>query len=74
MAIEVRPIHPEFAAEIGGIELARSVDPTMVDRIWEAIDRYAVLVSHDQLLDDEALRDFAATSASLRLVWPRLRR
>ena len=56
MAIEVRPIHPEFVAEIDGIELGRPVDRAVVDKIWRAIDRYAVLVFH---LDDERLRDFA---------------
>jgi len=30
MAIEVRPIHREFAAEIGGIELDKSTDPTLL--------------------------------------------
>ena len=69
MAVEVRPIHPEFAAEIGGIELARSFDPTMVDRIWEAIDRYAVLVFHDQHLDDEGLRNFASNFGAGIVSW-----
>ena len=59
MAIEVRPIHPEFVAEIDGIELGRPVDRAAVDKIWRAIDRYAVRVFHDQHLDDERLRDFA---------------
>jgi alpha-ketoglutarate-dependent 2,4-dichlorophenoxyacetate dioxygenase len=65
MAVEARPIHREFAAEIDGIDLARSVDPTLVDRIWEAIDRYAVLVFHDQHLDDEGLRNFAGNFGEL---------
>ena len=36
--MKVRPIHPEFAAEIGGTELSRFVDHAVVDTIWEAID------------------------------------
>ena len=67
MAIEARPIHPGFAAEISGIELGKSADPTMVDRIWEAIDRYAVLVFHDQHLDDQGLRDFASNFGELEI-------
>ena len=61
MAIEVRPIHLEFVAEIDGIELGRPVDRAVVDKIWRAIDRYAVLVFH---LDDERLRDFANHNGS----------
>src|ERR1700726_510713 len=65
--MKVRPIHPEFAAEIGGIELSRFVDHAVVDTIWEAIDRYAVLVFHDQHLDDEGLRNFASNFGELEI-------
>src|SRR5215469_12059090 len=67
MVIEVRPVHPEFVAEILGIELSRPVDRSVVDKIWEAIDRYAVLVFHDQHLDDEGLRDFASSFGELEI-------
>jgi hypothetical protein len=33
MAIEDRPIHPEFVAEIDGVELGRPVDRAVVDKI-----------------------------------------
>jgi alpha-ketoglutarate-dependent 2,4-dichlorophenoxyacetate dioxygenase len=58
MAIEIRQINPHFVAEIGGIDLSKSVGGPTVDAIWEAIDRYAVLVFRDQQLDDTQLRDF----------------
>ena len=67
MTMKVRSIHPEFAAEIGGIELGRFVDHAVVDTIWEAIDRYAVLVFHDQHLDDEGLRNFADNFGELEI-------
>ena len=67
MTMKVRPIHPKFAAEIGGIELSRFVDHGVVDTIWEAIDRYAVLVFHDQHLDDEGLRNFASNFGKLEI-------
>ena len=67
MAIEVRSVHHEFVAEILGIELSRSVDRSVVDKIWEAIDRYAVLVFHDQHLDDEGLRDFSSNFGELEI-------
>jgi alpha-ketoglutarate-dependent 2,4-dichlorophenoxyacetate dioxygenase len=67
MAIELRPINPRFAAEIGGIDLGRSIDRPAVDAIWEAIDRYAVLVFRDQHLHDTQLRDFAAKFGPLEI-------
>jgi hypothetical protein len=67
MAIEIRPVNPGFVAEIGGIDLSRSVDQATVDAIWEAINRYAVPVFHDQHLDDAQLRDFAANFGALEI-------
>src|SRR5215831_5882577 len=67
MAIEIRPVNPGFVAEIGGLDLSRSVDQATVDAIWEAIDRYAVLVFRDQRLDDTQLHDFAANFGALEI-------
>src|SRR6516225_445855 len=67
MAIEIRPVNPGFVAEIGGIDLSGSVDQATVNAIWEAINRYAVLVFHDQHLDDTQLRDFAAYFGPLEI-------
>ena len=67
MAIEIRQVNPHFAAEIGGIDLSNSVDRPTVDAIWQAIDRYPVLVFRDQCLDDTQLRDFAANFGALEI-------
>src|SRR5215470_6499242 len=67
MTIEIRRVNPHFVAEIGGIDLSESVDRSTVDAIWEAIDRYAVLVFRDQRLDDTQLRDFAAKFGPLEI-------
>jgi hypothetical protein len=34
MDIEIRPISPGFVAEIGGIDLSKSIDRPAVDAIW----------------------------------------
>lgn len=65
--MDVRPITPEFAAEVAGIDLAQPVDPATVRAIWDVIDRYAVLVFHDQRLTDAQLRDFAAAFGPLEI-------
>jgi alpha-ketoglutarate-dependent 2,4-dichlorophenoxyacetate dioxygenase len=67
MALEIRQVNPFFVAEIGGIDLSKSVDRPTVDAIWQAIDRYAVLVFRDQCLDDTQLRDFAGNFGALEI-------
>ena len=69
MAIEIRQVNPLFVAEIDGIDLGKSGDRPTVDAIWEAIDRYAVLVFHDLHLDDTQLRDFAGNFGALEIGW-----
>lgn len=59
MAIDVLPLHPLFAAEMRGVDLAAATDPDLLARIREGMDRHAVLVFRDQRLDDRAQLDFA---------------
>ncbi len=42
-----------FAAEVSGIDLSRPLDEAEVAAIHAGMDRYGVLVFHDQVLDDE---------------------
>jgi alpha-ketoglutarate-dependent 2,4-dichlorophenoxyacetate dioxygenase len=59
MTLEIRPLHPLFAAAISGIDLARPLDPVAQQAIVEAIDRYAVVVFPGQRLEDDAQITFA---------------
>lgn len=59
MSITVTPTHPEFVAEIGGVDLARPLKPTDRQTIEDAINRYAVVVFRGQTLDDEKQVAFA---------------
>ena len=65
--MQVNPLRQDFAAELAGIDLRRDLDPATIRAIWEAIDRYAVLVLHDQLLGDAQLHDFAARFGALEI-------
>lgn len=56
MAIEVKPLHPAFGAEVTGVDLARGEDLTR--EIEGAIGRYGLLLFRDMPLDDEALTRF----------------
>ncbi len=53
--IEVRQLHPLFVGEVSGVDLAGTLAPQTVQALNDAIDRYAVLVFHDQTLDDDRL-------------------
>ncbi|MFZ3234397.1 MAG: TauD/TfdA family dioxygenase [Stellaceae bacterium] len=67
MSLELRQLHPLFAAEANGVDLSRPVDAAMVDAIRRAIDQYAVVVFREQQLDDTQLRDFAALFGPLEI-------
>ena len=49
----INPIHTTFVAEVTGIGLRRPLDADDVAAIEAGMDRYAVLVFHDQPLNDE---------------------
>ena len=52
MPVRTRQIGPCFAAEVEGIDLTKPLSPDEVAAIHAGMDRYAVLVFHDQSLDD----------------------
>src|SRR6185436_6352808 len=53
MSVNTRQIGQCFAAEVEGINMAKPLSADEVDAIHAAMDRYAVLVFHDQRIDDE---------------------
>lgn len=59
MPITFRPLHPHFAAEASGVELRQVRDPAVLSELRAGMDRYAVLVFHDQVFTDEDQLGFA---------------
>jgi alpha-ketoglutarate-dependent 2,4-dichlorophenoxyacetate dioxygenase len=53
MRMITRQVGPCFAAEVDGMDLTRPLSAADVSAIHAAMDRWAVLVFHDQKLDDE---------------------
>jgi alpha-ketoglutarate-dependent 2,4-dichlorophenoxyacetate dioxygenase len=51
--VAIRPIHPVFAGEASGVDLRRPLTPDEVAAIDAGMDRYVVLVFHDQDIADE---------------------
>ncbi len=51
--IEVKQLHPLFVGEVSGVDLRKPIDAGTVEAIVAAADKYAVLVFHDQAIDDD---------------------
>ena len=58
MTLSIRPLNPEFAGEVSGVDITRPLSRDEVDAIEAGMDRYAVLVFHGQHLSDDAQRAF----------------
>jgi len=59
MSVTIRQIHPVFVGEVSGIDIARPLSPDAVSAIEAGMDRYAVLVFHDQKITDEQQMAFS---------------
>lgn len=60
MAITVCPVTPDFVAEVGDVDLSRTLAPADVEAIADALWTYAVLVFPGQSLTHEQHLGFAA--------------
>jgi alpha-ketoglutarate-dependent 2,4-dichlorophenoxyacetate dioxygenase len=67
MALELKPLHPLFVAEAGGIDLRKPLAPESVRAIERAMDRHAVLVFRGQPLTQEEQLAFARSFGPLDL-------
>jgi alpha-ketoglutarate-dependent 2,4-dichlorophenoxyacetate dioxygenase len=65
MNVSIRQIHPVFVGEVSGIDISRSLTAAEVAAIEAGMDRYAVLVFHDQTISDEQQMAFSRNFGSL---------
>ena len=63
----MKPLHPLFAAELSGVDLAAGIDAPTRDAIERAMDRYAVCVLPNQNLDDDKQTAFASLYGPLEV-------
>ena len=68
MSLTIRPLHPVFAAEVTGLNLAEPMPPQAVQQVVAAMDTYAVCVFPDQVLSDEQQIAFTAQFGALETV------
>jgi alpha-ketoglutarate-dependent 2,4-dichlorophenoxyacetate dioxygenase len=59
MTLSFRPLHPFFVAEVSPIDLRSVYDQETLAKIRAGMDRYGVLVFHDQPFTDEDQLSFA---------------
>ena len=52
--MEIEPLHEEFGARVGGVDLTAPLAPDQVEALHEAIDEHSVLLFSDQAMNDEA--------------------
>ena len=67
MAIGITPLHRHIGAEIAGLDVGQPLDEAALQELWQAIDRHAVLVFHEQQISDAQLRGFAACFGELEI-------
>jgi alpha-ketoglutarate-dependent 2,4-dichlorophenoxyacetate dioxygenase len=65
MTIQFRPLGPCIGAEVEGIDLREPVSAAQAGEIHAAMDRYAVLVFHDQPLTNEQHLVYTSALGSL---------
>ena len=78
MPLSIRPIDPVnrpfFAGEISGIDLREKITPEQVAAIVEGMDKFAVLVFHDQQINDEQQLAFSRNFGTLEIANSDVRR
>ena len=67
MPLAIKPLHPLFAAEISGVDIAEPLDAAVVREIVAAMDRYAVCVYRGTALTDESHIAFSRRLGELEL-------
>lgn len=67
MAVTIRQLHPVFVGEVSGVDIARPLAPEEVAAVEAGMDRYAVLVFHDQRITDDQQVAFSRNFGEIEL-------
>lgn len=67
MTIEIRQLHDHFMGEVSGVDLSEPLSQSEVLAIEAGMDRYAVLIFHDQPLSDEQQVAFSRNFGEIEL-------
>src|SRR6476659_1156433 len=67
MPFTIRQVGPCFAGEVDGVDLTKPLPPDDIAAVHAGMDRYAVLVFHDQNFSDEQQLAFTQSLGSIEL-------
>ena len=67
MTVAIRQIGPCFAGEVAGIDMRKPLTAEEVAAIHTGMDKYAVLVFHDQDIDDEQQLAFSRSLGEIEM-------
>ncbi len=67
MAVGIRQLHPGFVGEVSGVDLREPPSREEVAAIEAGMDRYAVLVFHDQPVTDAQQLAFSRSFGEIEL-------
>ena len=65
MAVSVKQLHPVFMGEVSGVDLREPLDAATVTALNDAINRFGVLVFHDQFITDGQQQEFSRNFGEL---------
>ena len=65
MTISIHPLTPNFVGDVSGIDLTQPLTQAQVAAIEAGMDRYAVLIFHDQRFTDEQQKAFSVNFGPL---------
>ncbi|KAI9634491.1 uncharacterized protein MKK02DRAFT_16738 [Dioszegia hungarica] len=68
--LQVKPLHPTFAAEIAGVDFSQPITPELYKEIRAVVDKYGVVVLRNTGLTDDAHIDFSRYFGDLDDVTP----
>jgi len=70
--MDIRPLHPLFVGEVDGVDLREPLSSTTIAGIHAGMDRYGVLVFHEQSMTPEQQRTMTAQLGTLELGFARV--
>ena len=65
--MQITPVTPSFVGEVSGIDISAPLSSAQVAAIEAGMDRYAILVFHDQPLTDEQQCEFSRNFGELEV-------
>ena len=69
MSIAIADLTPGFAGEVSGIDITQPLTHAQAAELEAGMDRYAVLVYHDQKFTDEQQQAFSRNFGRLSRPW-----